>query len=773
MMNNFTTFWRNLFPDSLRNRIIVLACCVSLLTSVALGVLLVMRTTSISYELAVENVAHETQLVALDFKSAYNEIENDAFVISRTPPIQGILRSAAHNDIDPRDGSTTDQWRERLEAIFASVMNARTSYTQIRYIGVQNDGKELVRVNRHDDGFEMVPVSLLQAKSGESYFQKALTLAPGDAYFSKVTYNRELGKLDRELVPTLRVVVPIFDLDGAIFGMVVINADYAAMLRSRFEAINIARNIIVSNESGDYMEQRADGTVADFRYNTGGSSDPDALLATLRPEKERGSDSWVARSGDELVYSVRMPISERLDDSHLIMSIRVPDEELFAGARQIRNEGGLLALVLIALSLGAAAWAATELTGPLLRMTRSVREASRSGGIPDLPVERDDEIGELAVAFQSLAQNLTGSEAQIRAIFDNVVDGVFTIDETGAIQSYNSASERIFGFPFEDVMGRDVGVLMSDDIFTQYDSRLSEARKSGSEDTIGVTREVDGHRQDGSVFPMEVSVSKVDAGGQVVFVGIVRDITERKQMDTLKSEFVSTVNHELRTPLTSIQAALGILQRMLQGKVGPKEERLLNISLEGTQRLGLLVNDILDVEKIAAGKMEFYPETCEIVALVTDIVERHQSLAEKYHVAFRLDAKIPKEFCRVDPSRFNQALVNLLSNAAKFSPEGESVGIEIAEHEDHRIRISVSDCGPGIPASFRNKIFQRFAQADSSATRSTGGSGLGLNITKTIIETLDGEISFESVEGQGTTFSIVLPTCANAEKTGDTKWQAA
>lgn len=772
-MNILKTFWRDLFPGSLRNRIIVLACCVSLLTSVALGVLLVMRTTSISYEMAIENVAHETQLVALDFKSAYNEIENDAFVISRTPPIQGMLRSADHDGIDPFDGSTTVQWRQRLEAIFASVMSARTSYTQIRYIGVHDDGKELVRVNRQDDGIEMVPVSSLQVKSGESYFQKALTLKPGEAYFSKVTYNRELGQLDDELVPTLRVVVPIFDLEGGIFGMVVINADYAAMLRGRFEAINIARNVIVSNEAGDYMEQLSDGTVADLRYQNAGAGDGDRLLAALLPGKERGADSWVARTGDELVYSVRMPISERLDDSHLIMSIRVPNDELFAGSRQIRNEGGLLALVLIALSLGAAAWAATELTGPLLRMTRSVRDASHSGDVPDLPVGRDDEIGELAIAFQSLAQNLTGSEAQIRAIFDNVVDGVFTVDEAGTIQSYNSSSERMFGFPFEDVIGRGIGQLMPDDIFTQYDRRLGEVRKSGSEDTIGVTCEVDGHRKDGSVFPMEVSVSKVDAGGQIVFVGIVRDITERKQMDTLKSEFVSTVNHELRTPLTSIQAALGILQSMLQGKVGPKEERLLNISLEGSQRLGLLVNDILDVEKIAAGKMEFHPKTCEMVALVNDIVERHQSLAEKYRVVFSLDTQVPNAHCRVDPSRFNQALVNLLSNAAKFSPEGETVRIEIAGQSDTHIRVSVSDSGPGIPASFRNKIFQRFAQADSSATRSTGGSGLGLNITKTIIEMLDGEISFESVEGQGATFVIVLPTCANTETTGDTKWQAA
>jgi PAS domain S-box-containing protein len=740
----------------------------------ALGALYVWRTAGASYEIAVENVAHETQLVALEFKSAYNELQNDAFVISRTPPIEGILRSVANNDVDPMDGSSTAAWRNRLETIFASVMDERKSYTQIRYIGMQNKGRELVRVNRTADGFERVPERDLQSKAQEVYFRKSLGLRPGEVYFSKVSYNRELGKIDDELVPTIRVVVPVFDSAGAIFGMIVINADYRLMLRDRFELIGLKRNIIVTNQAGDYMEQKADGTIEDFHFtqNRGGGGDV-ALFSDFRDSKDSGLRSWVRKTSSDLVYSVRMPISYHLDDSHLVMSIRVPNNELFANARRARNEGILLSLFLMMVSVGGGWWAATRLTQPLLNMTRSLRQASRTGVMPDLPVERSDEIGELAAAFQGLAEELTGSEDQIRAIFDNVVDGVLTIDADGVIQNYSPSCEQIFGYSIGEAIGQDIGLLLSDTLYTQYDALRHESEKTGPVKTIGVTREIQGIRRDGSAFPLEISMRRVEIGEQRIFVSIVRDITERKQMEILKDEFVSTVNHELRTPLTSIQASLGILQKILNGKVDAKAQRLIDISSQSTQRLGLLVNDILDIEKIAAGKMEFHAETCEMVGLVRDIIERHQSLAEKYNVRFIMKANVSETYCRVDPSRFNQALVNMLSNAAKFSPQGETVEIELEEQDGRQVRVSVSDHGPGIPASFREKIFQRFAQADSSATRAAGGSGLGLAITKSIIEALDGEISFESVEGEGTTFMVVFPTVSPSDQSGKDKCQVA
>lgn len=256
---------------------------------------------------------------------------------------------------------------------------------------------------------------------------------------------------------------------------------------------------------------------------------------------------------------------------------------------------------------------------------------------------------------------------------------------------------------------------------------------------------------------MEFSVSdtRIKDGG--LYTGVIRDITERKQMEIMKNEFISTVNHELRSPLTSIQGSLGLLKLKLKDKLDAKGQHLLELSYDNCKRLTHLVNDILDMEKIAAGKMEYAIETVEMNSLVRDIIERHQSYADKHHVSFNFLPETKNVFGKVDPNRFNQALVNLISNACKFSPEGQEVFIRVVLESTNQIRVSVQDHGPGIPKAFRGKIFEKFAQADSSSTRARSGTGLGLNITKSIIEAFGGTVSFDTEEGKGTTFHFLLP----------------
>lgn len=247
--------------------------------------------------------------------------------------------------------------------------------------------------------------------------------------------------------------------------------------------------------------------------------------------------------------------------------------------------------------------------------------------------------------------------------------------------------------------------------------------------------------------------SKGEIGGLIMFT---EDITERKRLDIIKDEFVSTVNHELRTPLTSIQGSLGLLKVLAANKLDEKAERLLNISYENCGHLALLVNDILDSEKIAAGKMKYNFEVAEMMPLIESIIEQHQHYADKFKVLLSITDKAHGVYAKIDQHRFTQALGNLLSNAAKFSPESEIVTISVRE-ENARIIISVSDKGPGIPKAFHSKIFNKFAQADSSSTRKKGGTGLGLNITKSILDAMGGDIYFETSEGKGTVFTIELP----------------
>nr|WP_306268781.1 CHASE domain-containing protein [Pararhizobium sp. IMCC3301] len=242
-------------------------------------------------------------------------------------------------------------------------------------------------------------------------------------------------------------------------------------------------------------------------------------------------------------------------------------------------------------------------------------------------------------------------------------------------------------------------------------------------------------------------------GGLIMFT---ENITERKRIDKMKDEFIATVNHELRTPLTSIQGALGLLRAKIGNDLDEKAKRLLSLSYENCERLTHLVNDFLDMEKIAAGKTSFHLERTEMNAIVLAIVEQNMSYADRHNVLFETEVSDIPIYCTLDPNRFNQALTNLLSNAAKFSPEGGRVTISVAQQGDDSVRISVQDRGVGIPKAFRAKIYEKFSQADGSSTRTAGGSGLGLSITKAIVEACGGEIEFRSKEGVGTVFSLIF-----------------
>ena len=275
---------------------------------------------------------------------------------------------------------------------------------------------------------------------------------------------------------------------------------------------------------------------------------------------------------------------------------------------------------------------------------------------------------------------------------------------------------------------------------------------------------VEGERRllhcDGYQLWVNVSVSLVtrDGGAKDYLVIQFQDLTERKRTEIMKDEFVSTVSHELRTPLTSLFGSLRLLGASTAGKLDAKSERLLEVAQISSTHLTGLVNDILDIEKIAAGKLDYQMRTLAAQPLIAEIIDRHASLANLHKITFNTQLDVEGLAICVDPGRFNQALLNLLSNAAKYSPAGDQVDIVAKREGDAAIRISVTDHGPGIPEAFRARIFGRFAQADSSTTRKVGGTGLGLNITKTLIEAFGGTVSFDSVEGQGATFHFVLPT---------------
>lgn len=228
-----------------------------------------------------------------------------------------------------------------------------------------------------------------------------------------------------------------------------------------------------------------------------------------------------------------------------------------------------------------------------------------------------------------------------------------------------------------------------------------------------------------------------------------------------KSHFLSTVSHELRTPLTSIRGALALMAGGVAGELPPAAIPLVDIAHKNCERLILLINDILDMEKIEAGKMEFNASPVNIMLLLNQALDGNRSYASAYQVGYELECELPEAMVNVDGNRMIQVFANLLSNAAKYSATGGKVLVAV-ERGKQRIRVAVKDNGPGIPDEFRERIFQKFAQADSSDTRRKGGTGLGLSIAKAIVEQMGGSIWFDSCPGARTAFYVDLPEWMDA-----------
>jgi PAS domain S-box-containing protein len=340
---------------------------------------------------------------------------------------------------------------------------------------------------------------------------------------------------------------------------------------------------------------------------------------------------------------------------------------------------------------------------------------------------------------------------ELAAILENAVESILVVDEHGLIQKANPAAAQLFKYPLLQFSALHIADLVpvlrhgfnvqSDDLTTSY------------------MRETLGRCSDGGDLEIELSISPVAIHERKFFTFIIHDATAKRKVDRLKSEFISTVSHELRTPLTSIKGALGIVLSGSLGEMADKIRDLLVIASNNAERLARLVNDILDVDKLEFGSLVLNIKRSAIYPLVQQSVEQNQGYATRYGVHLQLNAPDDAAMqcaANIDTDRFLQVMANLLSNAIKFSYLDGVVHVQLTV-DGRELTVSVIDEGQGIADDFRQRIFQRFAQVDSSDTRRRDGTGLGLSITKSIIERMGGKIDYHSTVGKGSRFYFTLP----------------
>ena len=346
---------------------------------------------------------------------------------------------------------------------------------------------------------------------------------------------------------------------------------------------------------------------------------------------------------------------------------------------------------------------------------------------------------------QQAERALRESEAKNRALLDALPDAIMVLSNDGEVLDFKPAKVSALE---TDSAAKSTDVT-SPQVIAMIMGQAQRARATGEPQVVEYQVPAQGGR-------LRDREARVVASGEDQVLVMLRDITDRKNIDRMKNEFVSTVSHELRTPLTSIRGSLGLIIGGVAGELPPQAKSLIEIAYKNSERLVLLINDILDIEKIESGKMVFHFKPLGIVPLLEQAIEANRGYGMQFGVQFVLEPSPLGIQVNGDCDRLTQVLTNLLSNAAKFSPRDSTVHISIAPHAD-AIRIAVRDRGPGIPEEFRSHIFQKFAQADSSDARQKGGTGLGLSISKAIIEKHGGQIGFETEKGIGTTFYFDLP----------------
>jgi signal transduction histidine kinase len=421
----------------------------------------------------------------------------------------------------------------------------------------------------------------------------------------------------------------------------------------------------------------------------------------------------------------------RLDEAHAVLSSPAYEaQKLLYGTgldRVLREQQVRLDETLVQAKQRATLSLAVSAALLLFSMATWIVIISRLRGMQR---ELERRIAERTAALSATTFDLLALGRRNALILSSVTDGIVGLDSEGRPTFLNPAAERMLGKALHDFNGATLHVA-AEDVFW---------------------------RADGSSFPVEYSLTPThDAEGGTTSVMTFRDVTERRETDRLKDEFVSTVSHELRTPLTAIRGALGLLKGGMLGDISGKGQRMLEIATSNTDRLVRLINDILDVERFESGKTDLKWGAATANELMTEASESLQGIAD--HAAVSIVVEPIDVSLWVDRDRMVQTLINVLSNAIKFSPRGTTVTIGGSAGE-LAFTFRVADQGRGVPADKGESIFERFRQVDASDSRDKGGSGLGLTICRSIIKAHGGRIWVESDGVSGSVFQFTVPLAA-------------
>jgi PAS domain S-box-containing protein len=647
----------------------------------------------------------------------------------------GIAVMIRDADLIARLSATVPGAAANLDSLLRTVIERDPAYSEIELITSDGRASRLLRVHRHDDG--MVSESATANAGPDLPNEELASLSPG-------TWSFRPGNEPATVDLVMRVMGP----QGANSAYVAITSDLEKMVSDILGTMMLPQPTVVLDAFGHVLASRIPPA------SPGG---PIAVPIDLILPIDRKERTFALTEHRENVFGSIFEDSDSTKLPGIGVVVAQPDAQMSAAAHDAARRSLVFGGISTFLSCLVAGSFAIWITRPLVSLSDSLQRYDGHGPLDRLPVTLKDEVGDVARGFVDLVNRLRRSESRAIAIVESLNDALIVIDRSGTILEFSGTAEETFGHVAREVIGEQVGILMPEPHRSRLGRYLARFRSAAGGHATDRTLELEGVRASGEIFPIELTISVLRSEAGDILIGTIRDITERKRADAIRSAFVSTMNFELRTPLTSVQAALALLERHEIARADARSSRLLQIARGSCNRLMGLIDDILDLEQIEAGNVEYRPEIVDLSRLLAEIVEEQRPLAERYEVEFAFDDCGVNGTVLLDRSRFNLALSNVLSNAARYSPAHDRVELCLTVPTEGIVRINVADHGPGIPVHFREKVFERFTQAEEPRSARRGTSGLGLAIAKSIVEAAGGRIGFTTELGRGTTFHIDLP----------------
>jgi PAS domain S-box-containing protein len=770
---------------SLTSKIAGLAVALVVVATVAFGLLVQRAAEDAITAREGDRLIYGVTVVAQKLNEEIDTAINDLNLAASTATIKGLVRSIENGGIDPVDGIPTEEWKRRLADYFAALLTTEKGYLGVDLIGIAGGGREILKVERTEDGRLRAASGDLPERSDIALFKDTIEQPAGTPYIANIT------TADRSSPPVIEIGTTVTTADGKKFGVLKITLDCTRLI-ARLKSFNDpVSKLYMTTLDGHYIvnPDAQKGAAVGAKHGTRIQDDMPWLAPAFagssasKAKVEKGAQSSApAKPSSSVVpesksYKYKGHVARTLCVSAgsgsfkrtwVILGV-IDTHVLIDSILGFQRYLAAIVLGLVVLSVIVASLLARRITRPISRLTEAAKRLAQGKLDTRVQLEKGDDqmVAELEKAFIAMQdavktreRRLNDARARIEAIVDSASSAIITVDAEGKIIQANRATGRMFGYDTYALPGQKLSTLAQD----SYVDSLFQTSASG--EVIGKPREILAKGAHGKTFPAEISVNRVEiSGSERNFVVMLTDLSERKRyedldnqlkLERIKGEFVSTVSHELRTPLTSINGSLALLKSDRVGTMPPNAKPLINIAYANGERLMRLINDILDMEKIKSGTLRFVFEELDVSMLVYQAARTNAAYAEQLDVKIKVARIPPGILIMGDPDRIAQALANLISNAAKFSPRGGTIVLSV-KRTNEWVRICVADKGEGIPEGFRDRIFSRFAQADSTDARKKGGSGLGLSITKAIAEAHSGKVGFKTVAGKGTTFFIDLP----------------